>query len=299
MDQLIGERQPATAVGDPALDIVAPRQASRRQVHATSTAQLACLACYATRVMDRIASALNLVVLSMVVACGGSPPPQPAAPSPGDTTPGEGEDAHAHHDGHDHHHHQGAQPLGHRFEQADKWVPVFEGPERDRWQQPERIVAALALAPGMMVADVGAGTGYLSAHLAPAVTASGKVIAVDVEPDMVRHLRERFAASSQVEARLGTPEDPKLAPASVDRIVVLNTWHHIPERVAYAKKLAQALRPGGFVLIVDFTMEATKGPPRNHRLEPSAVEAELAAAGLATSRVDAGLPEQYVIKGAR
>jgi cyclopropane fatty-acyl-phospholipid synthase-like methyltransferase len=188
--------------------------------------------------------------------------------------------------------------MHHRFEKADDWAPMFDDPKRDAWQQPDRVVGALALQPGMTVADVGAGTGYFEKRLAGAVGATGSVIAVDVEPDMVRYLRERAhrEKTPNVEARLGATDDPKLAPASVDRILIVDTWHHISDRVAYSKRLASALRPGGFVLVVDFTLETDKGPPKPMRIAPERVIDELRQAGLQAAVVDVGLPDQFVVK---
>ncbi|HUS28043.1 MAG TPA: class I SAM-dependent methyltransferase [Kofleriaceae bacterium] len=205
---------------------------------------------------------------------------------------------------HQHHHHEhddGHGPLGHRFEHADEWAPKFDDPARDAWQQPDRVVAALELTPGMIVADIGAGTGYFEARLSKAVGDGGKVIAVDIEADMVRYLRERATreGTANVEARQATPEGPPLAAASIDRILIVDTWHHIPDREAYAKKLAVALKPGGAVFVVDFTQETDKGPPREHRIPAEQVKRELEAGGLHASVVDVALPDQFVIKGAR
>jgi len=224
-------------------------------------------------------------LLFILAACGGASSPPHAASSSSES---------------EHHHHGGShEPLGHRFEHADEWAPKFDDPKRDAWQQPDRVVAALELAPAMTVADIGAGTGYFEARLSKAVGATGKVLALDVEPDMVRYMGERAAreGTPNVEARVSTPDDPTLAAASVDRILIVDTWHHIPEREAYAKKLAAALKPGGAVFVVDFTQETDKGPPRAHRIPPDQVKRELEAGGLTTSVVDVGLPDQFVIKG--
>jgi SAM-dependent methyltransferase len=242
--------------------------------------------------MRVLLSTLSLVTFA-VSACGSSTPSQTVAAPP----------AAGEHAEHHHHHHDGPDgkaPLVHRFENAEKWAPVFDDPKRDAWQQPDKVVAALALAPGMSVADVGAGTGYFEARLANAVGAQGKVLAVDVEPDMVRYLTERAAREStpNVTAVLGATGDPNLAPGSVDRVLIVDTWHHIPDRVAYGKKLAAALRPGGYVLVVDFTEDSTRGPPKHHRIPPAQVAAELEQAGLVASIVEAGLPDQFVMKGA-
>ena len=204
--------------------------------------------------------------------------------------------------GHDHeHHHDHPGPLGHRFEHADQWAAQFDDPKRDAWQKPDEVVAALALQPGMTVADIGAGTGYFEARLSKAVGDSGKVIAIDVEADMVRYLRERATREklANVEARQAASDDPSLAPASVDRILIVDTWHHIPEREAYTKKLAAALKPGGAVVVVDFTQETDKGPPREHRIPIDQVKRELEAGGLKASVVDESLPDQFIVKGAK
>jgi predicted methyltransferase len=225
----------------------------------------------------------RVLVLFVFVACGGASPKR-AAEAP-------------HQEEHRRHEHPG--PGGHRFEKADDWAPMFDDPQRDEWQKPDAVVAALELRPGMTVADVGAGTGYFEARLAKSVGPEGTVLAVDVEPDMIRYLGERAKREStpQVKPVLAAPDDPKLAPASVDRIVVVDTWHHLGDRRDYARRLAAALKPGGFVLVVDFTLETTRGPPKAHRLGPDIVGGELEAAGLFVVPVDIGLPDQYVLKG--
>lgn len=198
---------------------------------------------------------------------------------------------------HDHGHDGHGGPLVHRFDKAEDWVKEFDNPERDAWQKPTEVVAAMGIAPGMIVADIGAGTGYFEPHLAKATGPTGKVLALDIEPDMVRYLGERAAKEklANVTPLLVPPGDTGLAAGSVDRILIADTWHHIPERAAYAQKLKAALKPGGLVIIVDFTLEATKGPPKEHRLAPDKVIAELDAGGLAGKTVDESLPEQYIV----
>jgi len=206
---------------------------------------------------------------------------------------GGGEHGGMHHGGHDGH----GGPLVHRFEKADDWAKEFDNPERDAWQKPTEVVTAMSILPGMIVADIGAGTGYFEPHLSKAVGATGKVLAVDIEPDMVRYLRERAVKEklANVTAQQATPGETGLAAGSVDRILIVDTWHHIPDRTAYAQKLRAALKPGGLVIIVDFTLEATKGPPKEHRLPAEKVITELDAAGLSGKAVDESLPEQYIV----
>jgi ubiquinone/menaquinone biosynthesis C-methylase UbiE len=187
--------------------------------------------------------------------------------------------------------------LVHRFEKAEDWAKEFDDPARDAWQKPAEVIAAMNITPGMTVADIGAGTGYFEPHLSRAVGPTGKVLALDIEPDMVRYLRERAAKEklANVTAQLAAPADTGLAAGSVDRILIVDTWHHIPDRTAYAQKLRTALRPGGLVIIVDFTLEAAKGPPKEHRITPEAMISELDAGGLSGKAIDESLPDQYIV----
>jgi ubiquinone/menaquinone biosynthesis C-methylase UbiE len=197
------------------------------------------------------------------------------------------------HPPHGHHHH--------RFDDAASWSKVFDDPARDEWQKPAAVVSAMAIAPGMTIADVGAGTGYFEPHLSKAAGPGGKVLAIDIEADMVRWTNERAKREglANVEAQLGAPNDPKLAPASVDRVLVVDTWHHVEDRAAYARKLAAALRPGGIVFIVDFTKESPHGPPVQARLTPEEISADLKGAGLEPKKVEVALPHQYMIGASR
>jgi len=197
---------------------------------------------------------------------------------------------------HAHHDHHGGMP--HRFDNADEWAKEFDDPARDQWQAPDKVVAALALAPPMIVADVGAGTGYFTVRLARALP-TGTVIATDIEPDMIRYLNERASREHlpNVRAVLGTTDDPRLDPGSVDRILVVDVWHHIADRAAYAKRLAAALKPGGSIAIVDFKPESEHGPPKEMRLAPASITADLRAAGLDADLDPTALPEQFIVVG--
>jgi cyclopropane fatty-acyl-phospholipid synthase-like methyltransferase len=190
--------------------------------------------------------------------------------------------------------HHGGMP--HRFANAEVWAKDFDNPSRDAWQQPERVLAALELQPSMVVADIGAGTGYFAVRLARAVP-EGQVIATDIEPDMVRYMTERAAREGlpHLRAVRTPPDDPQLAAQSVDRILVVDVWHHLDNRVAYARALARALRPGGKLAIVDFKRDSTHGPPPEHRLTSDEIIKELHDAGLAASLSATVLPEQYIV----
>jgi ubiquinone/menaquinone biosynthesis C-methylase UbiE len=199
----------------------------------------------------------------------------------------------AHHAANPEHSH--AHGMPHRFEGAEQWAHQFDAPERDDWQKPDEVVAALALPPGAKVADIGAGTGYFAVRLARAVP-QGRVYGVDIEPDMVRYLRERAAREGlpHLEAVLGRPEDP-LLPEPVDLALIVNTWHHIEQRPVWLERLKSQLNPGGRIAIVDFRPESRRGPPPQHKLSAGQVSAELQAAGFRLVAEHDFLPEQYFL----
>lgn len=216
--------------------------------------------------------------LLLVAAC------QPEATPP--------RDAHAHaRDPHEHH------TAHHRFDDAAAWSKKFDDPARDAWQKPDEVVTLTSVAPGMTVVDLGAGTGYFEKRLSAAVGPKGKVIALDVEPNMVAFMKQRAEREglTNVDSWQCPPDSTGLAPASVDRILVVDTWHHLEKREAYAKHLAETLVPGGSVVVVDFTKESPKGPPKQHKLAAEVIVRELTAAGLTARVADETLPDQYVV----
>lgn len=122
----------------------------------------------------------------------------------------------------------------------------------------------MAITAGQTVVDLGAGTGYFLARLSKAAGPSGKVIGLDIEPNMVDHMAKRASRDGlmNVEARRVALDGSDL-PQGVDRFLIVDTWHHIDARGAYAKRLAAALKPGGAVIVVDFTRDARKGRRQN------------------------------------
>ena len=164
-------------------------------------------------------------------------------------------------------------------------------------QRPDEVVELMVIVSGMTVADLGAGTGYFLSRLDAAVGERGRVLALDVDPELVAYMTDRAAREhlGAVEARVVEHDDPALDAASVDRVLVVDTWHHLPDRGAYARRLAAALRPGGAVVVVDLELDAPLGPPRDHRLEAEEVVEELEAGGLEARVVEEQLPYQYVV----
>ena len=131
---------------------------------------------------------------------------------------------------------------------------VYEGFSRDEWQQPERVIAALGIRSGDRVADLGAGSGYFTLRLAPAVGADGRVYAVDVDEEMNEYLRQRVAQAGvvNVDVILGRFEDPLLPDGGVDLVLMVDTYHHLDDRPAYFRNLRRDLTPGGRVAVIDY-----------------------------------------------
>jgi ubiquinone/menaquinone biosynthesis C-methylase UbiE len=186
------------------------------------------------------------------------------------------------------------------FEGADAWAKRFDDPARDAWQHPDDVVRALELGPAMTVADIGAGTGYFAVRLARAVP-RGQVIATDLEPDMLRYLEERARREQlpNLHVATATATTSGLAPSSVDAILVVHVWHHLADKAAYARDLAAALRPGGKLIVVDFKLDATRGPPANLRVAPDQLVADLRSAGLIATVSPIAIPDQYLVEARR
>jgi cyclopropane fatty-acyl-phospholipid synthase-like methyltransferase len=189
----------------------------------------------------------------------------------------------------------GHQPMHQRFEDAERWAKVFDDPGRDEWQKPAEVIAALKLARNATVADIGAGTGYFSVRLARAVP-EGAVYGADVEPGMVRYLRQRAATEklANIQATLAGTNGPNL-PGPVDLALVVDTYHHIGDRTAYFRALKASLKPGGRVAIVDFKPDSPVGPPPQHRVREEAVMKEMGAAGYKVAERFGFLPYQYLL----
>jgi SAM-dependent methyltransferase len=192
-------------------------------------------------------------------------------------------------------HHHGSPGYHRRFDQAEVWAKAFDDPARDGWQKPDAVLDALNLQPTAYVADLGAGTGYFSARIARRVP-NGKLFAVDIEPDMVRYLRERAQREDLrvLVPVLGSAEGANL-PEPVDLILVVDTYHHIDNRVAYFAGLKHSLRRNGRLVILDFKADSPTGPPLEHRISPEKLTSELDAAGYMLVANHPFLPRQYFL----
>jgi ubiquinone/menaquinone biosynthesis C-methylase UbiE len=187
-----------------------------------------------------------------------------------------------------------ADHMEHRFDAAES-AKSFDDPARDAWQLPDRVIAALNLKPGQVVADIGAGTGYFSVRLAKSPPAP-KVYAVDIEPSMVTYLQERAARENlpNIVAVRASAASPNL-PEPVDLVLIVDTYHHIGNREAYFRGLAKSLKPGGRVAIIDFKPDSPEGPPKEFRFPLEKFQSEMAAAGYKLAARHSFLPRQQFL----
>jgi len=158
----------------------------------------------------------------------------------------------------------------------------LEDPARLTWLPPAEAVQRLVLRPGMKVADIGAGTGYFSIPIARAVGATGKVFAVDVQPEMLAILREKLngaEAPDNVSLHQGNASHVPLPEASVDLVFFANIWHELNDYSAVLKEARRILAPGGSIAILDWRSELLPppGPPQDHRVPATEVAEALGA----------------------
>ena len=186
------------------------------------------------------------------------------------------------------------------FETLVRRFETGEHGDRDTWQKPDAVIAALGDIRGKTVADLGAGTGYFSFRLA---AAGARVIAADVDPRFQKYIQDRLsrekpAAPVVLVTRLLAYDTPDLAEGEADRVLMVDVYHHIEQRERYLPLLRGGLKPGGELVIVDFKKESTPdGPPLAMRLTPDEIRRELVAAGFRDITIDTTLlPYQYLIK---
>jgi ubiquinone/menaquinone biosynthesis C-methylase UbiE len=185
--------------------------------------------------------------------------------------------------------------MQHRFDDPERFAKSFDDPARDAWQLPERVIAALALKRNSVVADIGAGTGYFSVRLATAVP-DGRVLAVDIEPAMLEYIKKRAAAAglTNIVPVHASSANPNL-PQPVDVVLIVDTYHHLPNRLTYFADLQKSLTPGGRVAVVDFRKDSPEGPPREFRFDADQIIGEMKQAGYELETTHDFLPRQHFI----
>jgi SAM-dependent methyltransferase len=148
---------------------------------------------------------------------------------------------------------------------------------RDRLGEAEQVIRLSGVAPGMSVADIGAGEGYYTVRLAPVVGKRGRVLAEDIVPETIEELAQRVHRESldNVAVILGSPDNPKLPANSFDRIFLVHMYHEVASPYAFLWHLRAGLKANGEVIVVD-----ANRPTRRHGTPPKVLQCELAALGL-------------------
>ena len=185
---------------------------------------------------------------------------------------------------------------GRLFPPAD--LGLLEAPDRDIWQRPDRIMDALGIGEGSVVADLGAGGGWFTIRLARRVGPNGRVYAQDIQPEMIGAIQRRVAReglSPRVQTVLGTANDPGL-PQPVDAVLIVDAYHEMQEPVVLLRNLARSLKPNGLIGIVEHSKDGGgPGPPMEERVDPERVIRDAEQAGLVLIRRENFLRYQYLL----
>lgn len=183
-------------------------------------------------------------------------------------------------------------------EDPKAYIAALEDPNRENYQKPNDVLDALALKPGEVVADIGAGSGYFTIRFSNALKESGKVYAVDVSRDMIDYMNRRFQETNarNVTTVMAAADDPRLPEASVDRIFICDTWHHIENRPQYLARLKKVLRAGGQIIMIDFQKrELPVGPPVDMKIAREDLIQQMESSGLLLAQEHTFLPYQYFL----
>lgn len=188
------------------------------------------------------------------------------------------------------------------------WVAILGGPaaagqdssarareesQREAWQNVPRILEALGVGSGAVVADIGAGSGFFTVRLSRAVGPTGRVYAVDVNTRVLEQLRKRVGDEdlSNVVVVEGSAWDPRLATATLDAALIVNSYHEMPEHQAMLTNLRQALKPGGRLVIIEPISPSRRDVPRdvqtrNHEIGVEHVQQDAREAGFRVVRLE-------------
>jgi precorrin-6B methylase 2 len=186
-----------------------------------------------------------------------------------------------------------AQVMGH---QAADWL---ERPGREEEERTDLLVEALAIKPGEVVADIGAGSGYFSWRIARRVGEKGKVLAVDIQPEMLEILMKQMRkhdVASIVVPILGTVQDPKLPPESADLIFLVDVYHELDFPFEMTQAMIAGLKPGGRLVFVEYRGEDPAVPIKPlHKMTVAQLRKEMGVQPLKFEQTLTMLPQQHIV----
>ena len=170
--------------------------------------------------------------------------------------------------------------------------------EREKEENPELALDAIGIRQGMVVADIGAGTGYFSLRLAKRVGPAGKVYANDIQPEMLRRLRENAdkAKLKNIETVPGTDVDPKLPAGQMDIVLLVDVYHEFSQPQKMLRKIRDALKPSGRLVLLEYRKEDPSVPILTvHKMSVEEVRKELQAERFIFSQAIESLPRQHIL----
>ncbi|GJL67276.1 MAG: hypothetical protein NPIRA05_22470 [Nitrospirales bacterium] len=192
--------------------------------------------------------------------------------------------------------------CAHKTWDINRYIHALERPERDQHQQPEKVIEAMNLMPGMMVIDIGAGSGYFTRRFAESVGEKGRVIAIDVEQKMLNYNKgelEKIGLANRVRFVLAESEGPTFSGNNADIIFLCDVYHHLEDQIDYLANTKPALKPMGRVVIIDYYNDArsgTLGFSKRHLVSKEQVIKDMEQAGFTLSKEHTLLPRQYFLE---
>lgn len=178
------------------------------------------------------------------------------------------------------------------------YIKALEDPKRDAYQKPHEVLQALELKAGETIADIGAGSGYFALRFSQHVGDQGRVYAVDIEPNMVRHMNRRIrdAGLQNVTTILADPDDPLLAERSIGLFFFCDVWHHVENQTKYLDLIKKMLKPGGQVVMIDFhKKDLPVGPPLKMKIAREELLKQMEQNGFRLAKEHTFLPYQYFL----
>jgi predicted methyltransferase len=174
----------------------------------------------------------------------------------------------------------------------------MERASREQEEAPTLMLSLVGIRPGMVVADVGAGSGYMTVRIAGLVGPTGKVYATDIQPALLQRVEEkaRAAGASNVEVVLGSDTDARLPENAIDLALLVDVYHEFRHPQEMLRSIRRALRPGGRLVLVEYRKEDLTLPiAPTHRMSIADARTEIEAEGFMFERASENLPRQHVI----
>ena len=170
--------------------------------------------------------------------------------------------------------------------------------ERETEEAPDEALDIIGIKKGTVVADIGAGSGYMTIRMARRVGANGIVYANDIQQPMLDLLDKRLKKGKIANVRpiLGTPDDPKLPPESIEMALLVDVYHEFSQPQAMLRHLHDALKAGGRLVLLEYRKEDPAIPIRpDHKMSVAEAKIEVEAEGYTLSKVDEVLPRQHIL----